>query len=243
MHEKLGLHLLRIKKLAYSLAQPACWRPLRFGVAPSLEHRAVLRRLAPDLLLDVGANRGQFSLQARLLMPTLPIHAYEPLRTEAAVFRAVHGCRKDVWLHEVALGATEERATIHISKSADSSSLLPIGTEQTALFPDTGEVGRELIDMTTLDALADHWHGARNALLKIDVQGFELKVLIGARQALKHCRYVYAECSSIPLYTGQALFTEVRAFLQGEGFMLTDTVNEYRLEGQLIQADYLFRRS
>lgn len=242
MNGMLSLYLLRLGKLTYAAVHPSCWRSLCNGVAPSIEHRAALSRLSPDLLLDVGANRGQFSLMAKILMPRLPIHAYEPLRTEAQVYRKIHGSRSDVRLHEIALGMNNENALIHISKSADSSSLLPIGARQLAIFPETAEVGSEMIKVAALDSFVDHWCEARNALLKIDVQGFELKVLMGARSALKHCRYVYVECSSVPLYTGQALVEEVSVFLSEEGFRLKGTFNEWMVEGAMVQADYLFER-
>ena len=43
------------------------------GVAPTLEHLDVIRGIACDRLIDVGANRGQFSLLFRVLHPTTPI--------------------------------------------------------------------------------------------------------------------------------------------------------------------------
>jgi FkbM family methyltransferase len=178
----------------------------------------------------------------RLLHRGVPIHAYEPLPSEAAIYRKVLGKMAGVTLHEVALGDTSGTAELHVSRRADSSSLLPIGRLQTELYPETGEVGTCMVTAVTLDSLPEHWGKARRALLKLDVQGFELAVLRGAKQALKHCAYVYAECSQIPLYTGQALFPEVEAFLLGEGFAMTRRANEQWADGRLVQADYLFVR-
>jgi len=93
-----------------------------------------------------------------------------------------------------------------------------------------------------LDAFPLHWQNAKRALLKIDVQGYELQVLKGARQALKHCAYVYVESSDIVLYEGQALFDEVKAFLEGEDFKLKSRSHEDIVDGNLIQADYLFSK-
>lgn len=238
------LFQLRAAKLSFALSRPRCWRALRHGVAPSVEHRSTLATLDPDLLLDVGANRGQFSLWARTLRPGLRIHAYEPLPAEAVIYRKVMGHQPGVELHELALGATPGKAELHVSRRADSSSLLPIGRMQTELFPSTEEVGTVTVQVATLDSLREHWISARRALLKLDVQGFELSVLQGAKQALQHCRWVYAECSHVPLYGGQALYPEVEQFLAGEGFRPVRQANEqHDRAGQLIQADYLFERS
>jgi hypothetical protein len=53
---------------------------------------------------------------------------------------------------------------------------------------------------------------------------------------------VYAECSEVPLYTGQALYPEVAAFLAGHGFRPLRRINEQFDGDRLIQADHLFGR-
>jgi len=58
------------------------------------------------------------------------------------------------------------------------------------------------------------------ALLKLDVQGFELSALQGCGRLLERFRYVYVEASFIELYVGQALATEVIGFLFSRGFNL-----------------------
>jgi FkbM family methyltransferase len=233
---------LRLRKAWYSIAHPALWGALRLGVAPSLEHSAILGSIDFDLLLDVGANRGQFSLMVRSLRPKVPIHAYEPHTGEAAIYRRLLGRGRGVLLHEFALGEAASIAELHVSRRADSSSLLPIGELQSELFPNTDEIGTRSVDVLTLDSLPEHWSSACRALLKLDVQGFELSVLRGAKTALKHCAYVFAECSEIQLYKGQALLPEVSSFLSGEGFSLVKRTNEQWINGRLVQADYLFAR-
>lgn len=237
------LFQLRLAKAWFSLCRPGLWRGLRLGVAPSLEHREVLQDLDPDVLLDVGANRGQFSLMARQVHPRLPIQAFEPLPAEAAVYRRIFDGQAGVTLHPVALGDASSTAALHVSRRADSSSLLPIGEMQTTLFPHTEEIGTHLVRVVRLDSMPEQWQAARRALLKIDVQGFELNVLRGAGQALEHCANVYVECSEVALYTGQALYPDIAAFLAKEGFSLTRRANEQWADGRLIQADYLFSRA
>jgi FkbM family methyltransferase len=236
------LFRLRVAKAWFAATHFGCWRALSMRVAPSLEHRAVLASLEVDRLIDVGGNRGQFSLMARIEHPGLPIHAFEPLPGEAAVYRKVFAGDPSVTLHEMALGEAAGTAELHLSRRADSSSLLPIGELQSRLFPSTDEIGTLKVRVATLDQVGEAWEPAENALLKLDVQGFELPALRGARRALRHCAYVYSECSEIPLYTGQALYPEVAEFLKGEGFLPARRSNEQVVDGKLIQADYLFSR-
>jgi FkbM family methyltransferase len=233
---------LRAKKLWYCLIHPYCWRALSARVAPSIEHKAILGSMDLDLLLDVGANRGQFSLMARTLHPTVRVCAFEPLPSEAAVYRKLLGNQDGITLCEVALGEHVGLAELNLSARPDSSSLLPIGELQTKFFPNTGGVGKVKVEVKPLDLFPEFWSSARRALLKLDVQGFELNVLRGAREALAHCAYVYAECSMVPLYTGQALYPEIEVFLAEHGFVPVCRHNEQWSESELIQADYLFRK-
>lgn len=231
---------LRFAKLKLSLLHPVCWRPLTLGVAPAIEHLSLLRPLKVDGIIDVGANRGQFSLVCQLSHAGIPMVSFEPIPREAVTFRRVHGHRAHVKLIESALGESTGTATLHLSKSADSSSLLPIGKRQTELFENTAEVGTIQVSVQRLDDLGETWAGRTRQLLKLDVQGFELNVLRGAVETLRSCAYVYAECSEVALYDGQALRAEVEAFLGEHGFFLQRRHNEQMHDGQLIQADYLF---
>lgn len=211
-------------------------------VVPASEHSPAIKGLVVDRILDVGANRGQFSMIARILHPQVQIDAFEPQPGEASVYKDILGGDSRIVLHEVALGDQAGEADLHISRRRDSSSLLPIGEMQSKLFPSTEEVGTHRVSVVTLDSFAPGWKSSKRMLLKLDVQGFELGVLRGATTVLKQCSYVYAECSEVTLYTGQALFPEVRKFLENQGFRHLRSLNEQYGEGRLIQADHLFIR-
>ena len=60
----------------------------RHGVLPTYWPQEMLRRLHPTYVIDVGANRGQFSLDVHTVLPQTPIIAFEPLQHEAAVYSA-----------------------------------------------------------------------------------------------------------------------------------------------------------
>jgi FkbM family methyltransferase len=237
-----GTLALRVRKLAYSVSHRCCWNALRFGVAPSIEHRATLGALDCDLILDVGGNRGQFTLISRIAKPGVPIVAFEPIPTEAEVFLRATSRLKEIQLHQVALGEDSGEADIHLSRSADSSSLLPIGEMQTTLYPATDEVGTLKVPVKRLDEFKSEWSNYSRILLKIDVQGFELSVLKGASEALERCAFVYVECSETELYVGQPLYRDVAALLNQQGFSLQRRCNESMSQGNVIQADYLFSR-
>src|SRR5262249_44883265 len=82
------------------------------------------------------------------------------------------------------------------------------------------------------------------ALLKLDVQGFELPALRGCEGLLQSFSHVYVEVSFIELYTGQALAGEVTAYLMGKGFSLARVANLSSGRSRSpIQCDFLFART
>lgn len=230
-------------KFAGVLAVPAWRRALqRHRVAAGVEHLSVLRKLViVRTVVDGGANRGQFSLVARHCFPEARIVAFEPLAEPAAVFRRVFVGDARTTLVEAALGPEAREAVIHRSACDDSSSLLPITASQNALFPGTAEAGTETIRVARL---AEHIVATSietPALLKLDVQGFELQALAGCEDLLDCFAWVYVECSFIELYTGQALADEVIDWLHERCFRLKGIYHmSYDRKGRSIQGDFLF---
>lgn len=214
---------------------------LRTRVAASTEHDYVLGGLTVDTIVDIGANRGQFALCARKLFPKARIFSFEPLQIPGAVYRRVFVKDPNVRLFNVAISNKSEAASMHVSRWDGSSSLLPIAAAQNEHFPFTEESGRETVVMARLaDCLGEAEIGG-TALLKIDVQGFELVALKGCEPLLSRFKYVYAEASFIELYVGQALAGEVVAYLLSKNFKLICVANlSTGASKRPIQADFLF---
>lgn len=235
----------RIRKLAAILAVPA-WRAAlrRHGVAAGVEHARVLRNLGPvATVVDVGANRGQFALAARYCFPAARIVSFEPLAGPAALWRKVFSGDGRAELIEAAVGPESGEAQIHLSARDDSSSLLPITARQNALFPGTAEAGTETIRVVRLADALPAADIEAPALLKLDVQGFELQALAGCEAALDRFDWVYVECSFVELYAGQSFAGEVIAWLRERGLRLAGVYNmAYDGEGRAVQADFLFGR-
>jgi FkbM family methyltransferase len=232
------------KKLAAILKSPYYrTRLLRRRVAAAVEHARVLSGLDCRTVVDIGANRGQFSLVARQCQPQARVISFEPLPAAAAKFRAVFAGDDRVTLHEAAIGPATGNATLHISRQDDSSSLLPITGTQVALFPGTAEADTATVHVAPLREFVSVSDIRPPALLKLDVQGYELEVLRGCEDLLNRFTYVYAECSFVELYAGQALADEVIAWLRERGFKLRGVHNmDYDRGGRAIQADFLFGR-
>ena len=233
----------KASKLA-SVLRVKSWRQalLKQRVAAAVEHVSVLRSL-PDMrtVVDVGANRGQFALVARHCFDRSQIISIEPLAQPAAIWRAVFADDARASLMDAALGPAEGSAVIHVSGRDDSSSLLPITATQNSLFPGTAQVDTGTVRVTRLAELLEAAAIVTPALLKIDVQGFELQALAGCEDLLDRFEWVYVECSFIELYSGQAFSDEVIAWLRERGFAMHGVYNmTYDASGRAVQADFLF---
>ncbi len=233
----------KASKLLKLLAVPIYRRGLARGSAAAIEHYRALKCIEFGSVLDVGANTGQFSLLARRLRPTALIHAFEPLRGPAATYRRVFADDSRTVLHPFAAGSRSEDAEIYLSRQVDSSSLLPITDAQSAAFPGTGEVGREMVSVRRLDDILAAEDLPQPLLLKLDVQGFELAALQGMSRLLDRAAHVYAEASFVELYQGQPLAPEIIEWMQSRSFQLAGVYNpSYGPTGAAIQADFLFER-
>jgi len=216
---------------------------LRKGVAAAIEHEPLLRSLVCKYVVDIGANKGQFALVARACFQAAKIVSFEPLQRPSAVFREVFSGDANVQLHEVAIGPQATSTLIHVSHREDSSSLLPIADAQDALFPGTAEARTESIQVGPLRTFISSNDIVAPALLKLDVQGYELQALMGCEELLLDFSFVYVECSFLELYSGQALAHEVIRWLAERHFILAGVYNvTYTYEGLAVQADFLFRR-
>ena len=238
---KYSIFLTRIDKLVQVIQAPRLLRALICGrVLAGAEHRRVL---SPDLatVVDIGANRGQFALAAREWAPGARVIAFEPLPEPAAKFRMLFQGDSSVRLHQMAIGPEAGEATIHVSFDDDSSSLLPIDEAQVGLFPRTAEKELRNVSVIPLRDVLDADATLAPALLKVDVQGYELEVLRGCEPLLDRFAYVYVECSFAELYQGQALADKVISWLHTRGFRLAGVYNmHYDRRGIAIQGDFLF---
>lgn len=214
------------------------------GSAAGIEHASLLKMISCSHVVDIGANRGQFALICRHCFPEAQIDSFEPLDEPRKIYQSVFSGDDQTRLHPFAVGPEESEATIHVSAKDDSSSLLPISSMQTDLFPESAEKETRSIRVVPLHAILKAGDIIFPALLKIDVQGFELSTLHGCASLLGRFAYAYIECSFVELYEGQSLANEIIAYMDSHKFRLVGVYNVYYdADGIAIQADFLFQRA
>jgi len=214
---------------------------LRTRVAAAVEHDRILAGFELNTVVDIGANRGQFALCMRRLYPQAQIYSFEPLQKPASAWRKNFGHDPRARLYAKAVAPSSGRAEMHVTRWDVSSSLLPIGREQQRSFPLSDEAGLQTVETARLSDCLPTAALVAPALLKLDVQGFELEALQGCEDLLASFKFVYVEASFIELYVGQALAGEVIAYMFARNFRLLCVANlSIDRRGRPLQADFLF---
>jgi FkbM family methyltransferase len=215
-----------------------------------LRHQLLFSQLPIDLVLDVGANTGQFVHQCRAAGYKREIISFEP--SAAAHAGLLQSAAADpLWTvaDRAAIGATTGEAEINIAANSYSSSILPMLDSHLAAAPHSAYLRKEKVPLRRLDDLLADLVPAtapgRYIFLKLDVQGYESQVLAGSTQVLAHTLAVQLEMSLLPLYEGEALMPQMHAAMTAKGFDLWDLEPSFRdpSTGRLLQMDAIFIRS
>jgi FkbM family methyltransferase len=220
---------------------------VRFDAArfPELRRAQFLEDRGVDLLLDVGANDGAFAKELRAVGYRGRIVSFEP---QAATFGVLQRSAAEDPLWETvnsAVGFEDGFAELNVAANSSSSSLLAMCERHVASAPDSSYLEVQKVTITRLDSLGpDLLRPAEQTFLKIDVQGFELEVLRGARRTLDCVVGIDCELSFVPLYREAPLFQEVVDFLSERGFGLLalEPVFLDPKNGVLLQVNGLFGR-
>jgi FkbM family methyltransferase len=175
------------------------------------------------------------------------IISFEP--TIDAHFELVKLSRKyPNWIvHErVALAEKNSLGKINVAgNSAMSSSLLDMKSTAKESAPEAQYITSEDVKLITLDSIFNNYAMNNDeVLIKIDVQGYEKQVLMGATDSIKKVRAVMLECSLVSLYEGDLTYEFYFNWLRKLGFTLFDLEagHSHPTTGRLLQFDALFVR-
>jgi FkbM family methyltransferase len=197
-----------------------------------------------NLLIDVGANSGQYASDIRSYGYEGKIVSFEPL---SAAFKSLSEVsRKDLnWdIYNYALGSENLSSFINIANNSWSSSILNMLQIHLESAPESKYVSQEAIEIKKLDSIFDDFCNVYdNVMLKMDVQGFEKQVLEGGLNSLTRIKLIQVEMSIIELYEGEMLMSNMMDYLAGKGFQLVSLENGYfdSQNGRLLQVDGIFR--
>lgn len=207
---------------------------------------AVLDRteIGHDVIYDIGASKGMWST-AFALYTQCEVYAFEPLPSMQADLARRKALCPSIHLQPVACGTENKETLIHQDcNKVEASSCLPMTDACTREFA-ASALGQST-DVPVREVRLDDWVKEKSlpfpGLVKIDVQGYENRVIEAAIGVLRRARYVWIELNLLPLYTGGSTFASVYKALNGLCYRLVDCFDLHRSrhDGRLLYMDGLF---
>jgi FkbM family methyltransferase len=234
-----------LREVAGSLGLEVRRRSTATSYTEQLRHMLAWNQV--DLVLDVGANVGQFARELRRQAAYRGrIVSFEPT---TAAHRALCAAAKFDPLWEIgpraAIGARRGTIEINIAGNSVSSSVLTMLESHEKAAPTSRYKAKETVDIFPLDEIAGRFFEAETrAFLKVDTQGYEAEVLLGAPGILQKAVGVQLEVSLVPLYEGQALMPALFELLGKAGLELWALAPAFADpdSGRLLQFDAAFFR-
>jgi FkbM family methyltransferase len=212
-------------------------------------HLAVLLpALDIDLIIDVGANTGQYAARLRRNGYRGEILSYEPLSAMQPVLQRAARADGRWIIRDCALGAEPGHATIRMSPDSSWSSLRGFTDWGRARFPSQDrDAEPEEISVVRLDAdlpaQMPDWE-TRKIFLKLDTQGFDQEAFAGAEGVMSAIQALQAEVPFLSIYDGAPRYAEAMAAFEAAGFETTGLfpVKRDRKTHRMIEMDCVMRR-
>lgn len=164
-------------------------------------------------IIHVGAHYGQ-EYHDYVAVGCPKVLFIEPCDKAFAVLKETFGGNPNVTLFQSACGAAFSIGTMNVeqaNKGMSNSLLRP--AKHLEQYPSIRFTETEEVEVRQLDEILEHT-GFSGNLLVMDVQGYELEVLKGAPETLRHIDYIYCEINRDEVYEGCAKVWELDAFLK-----------------------------
>lgn len=193
-------------------------------------------------VLDIGANIGRFSKTSRALLPDAQIYAFEPLPKCYDQLNKLMGEDSKFKSFNIGLGEANEILEIEQNDFTPSSSFLKMTPIHEEAFPFTRDKKIIQVPVKRLDDIISECTIEKSLMIKVDVQGFEGKVIMGGLDTFKKAKFLLLELSYQELYQGQPLFGDIYEIIHKLGFRFHGTTAQMKNPGnkEFLDADCLF---
>ena len=211
---------------------------------PFYHFRNLLDNSQP-VVFDVGAYIGDTIEQFKFSFPESYIHAFEPFDESFSVLKNRFQKTDKLFFNNIAVeNRISSNTNMYITQNKGSSSLLQ-PTKDANEFWEGNPLSTQKevkVETTTIDSYCQKHNIETIDILKIDVQGSELKVLQGAALMIQERRVklIFTEISIAPNYKGQSEIDEIIKFLRENKYKIFNFFKMKHKQGKLIECDVLF---
>ncbi len=190
-------------------------------------------------ILDVGANRGDWSRMAKVIYPSAAFCLIEP-QTEMEEDLKSFCSSSDGSIYIIAgAGPKSEKKYLTVWDDLAGSSFLP---KEDETLKNSGK--QRIIDMVSIDELIESGKFKVPELVKVDIQGFEIEALKGAEKLFGETEAFILEVSlfSFSDVPGMPIFSDIVNFMLERDYVAYDFPGFSRrpLDGALGQCDICF---
>jgi FkbM family methyltransferase len=161
---------------------------------------------AGDVVIDIGANVGEFSRHCARLGAR--VFAFEP---DPAVFACLRHNVEGLPVEAIERALWSEVAELKFFSAFDTA-------DSSLIEPEANVRGTIAVKALPLDEVEALTAVKEIALLKMDGEGAEPEILAGARKTMPRIRRIAVDCS--PERAGEDTATPVMALLQREGYRI-----------------------
>lgn len=186
----------------------------------------------PKVVYDIGAAEGSWTRQALEYWPESTYVCFEPLIERKKDLDALKASRPNqIIIEACGLGDSDEEMSIGVTDFLyDSSFAYPGSSSRT-------------VPVRRLDGLIKTGTPPPS-FIKIDVQGFEKRVLDGGQEAMQHADLILMECTFFPFCNDMRTLDVTIAYMAANNFIPYEFVDYLRrpLDGAMGQCDILFVR-
>lgn len=169
------------------------------------------------IIFDVGAHEGETIKRFLRIFKKPMFHCFEPQEKPFKILTKIK--YNNAFYNNFGLGEKIEKKKINILNNDSSSSLYKLN-KKTQHLGNLKHLGSSLVSIQTLDKYIEKNKIKKIDLLKIDVQGYEDKVLSGGINSLDKIFLIELEIIFVDYYENKKSFYEVEKILYNNNFEL-----------------------
>lgn len=216
----------------------------------SYQNRKVLRELRHCLshgteliVYDIGGHTGRYAAAIAAASAVRQVVSFEPIRES---FQELVDRTRDsgkVRAINLALGDERGEAEFQVNEAPGSSSFLEMLPSHVEHFPQTAMSSSLKVQVSKLDDVVAECRLTQPDIIKMDVQGYEDRVIAGGLETFQAATWCLIELSLVDLYEGAMTFDQLYRKVVSLGFRLCEVTDQLKgKDGTTLQMNALFER-
>ena len=192
--------------------------------------------LKVPIIIGGGAHKGETISKLKRYFPKSEIYAFEAIPELANQIKL----KPKISVFNKALGEKNEKLEFNVNVSSDTSSFLDSDLNKKYYANKVKLDKKIMVECASLDTLLKTDQIKQPDVIKLDLQGYELYALRGAKETLANAKIVLTEVEFIPLYKNQPLFDDIDQYLKDNDFRFYKFFEIRETDGRRTFADAIF---